>query len=258
MALIHPTAIIEAGAQLADDVEVGAYSIIGGQVKIGAGTRIAAHVQIKGDTQIGVGNQIFSFCSIGEIPQDKKYKGEPTRLVIGDYNTIRESCTFNLGTVQENGITQVGSHNWIMAYVHIAHDCVVGDYVTIANCTQLAGHVKIDNYVTLGGFTGIHQYCRVGAYCMTAVGTVLLQDLPPYVMAGGNPCAPHGINSEGLKRRGFSADSITEIRRAYKTLYRQGLTLAEAREQIASQIAHTPELARLHDFISQQGRGIVR
>lgn len=256
--MIHQTAIVHPGAKIADDVEIGAYSIIGEHVEIGSGTVIGPHVVIKGHTRIGRNNRIFQFCSLGEIPQDKKYAGEPTRLEIGDNNTIRESCTFNTGTVQDVGVTRIGSHNWIMAYVHVAHDCQVGNNVILANCTQLAGHVTIGDHAILGGFTGVHQFVKVGAHIITGVSTVLLQDVPPYVLASGNPSVPHGINSEGLKRRGFSSGSIMAIKRAYKTLYRSGLSLDEARAEIQSQLNKHAELQPLVDFLAASTRGIIR
>ncbi len=254
----HPTAIIHPGAMLADDVEVGAYSIIGEHVEIGAGTVIGPHVVLNGHTRIGRNNRIFQFCSLGEIPQDKKYANEPTSLEIGDHNTIREFCTFNIGTVQDVGVTRIGNHNWIMAYVHVAHDCQVGNHTILANCTQLAGHVTVGDYAILGGFTGVHQFVKVGAHIITGVSTVLLQDLPPYVLASGNPSVPHGINSEGLKRRGFSSTSIMAIKRAYKTLYRSGLSLDEAKAAIQSQLAEHAELQPLVDFLAASSRGIIR
>ncbi|NBN92981.1 MAG: acyl-ACP--UDP-N-acetylglucosamine O-acyltransferase [Betaproteobacteria bacterium] len=255
---IHPTALVDPAAQLADGVQVGAYSIIGPDVSVGEGTVIGAHVVLTGHTRIGCHNRIFQFASIGEQPQDKKYAGEPTRVEIGDHNTFREYCTINSGTVQDIGVTRVGSHNWVMAYVHIAHDCVVGDHTTFANCTNLAGHVHVDDWAILGGYTGVHQFCKVGAHCMTAVGTVLLQDLPTYVLASGNTAQAHGINSEGLKRRGFSAEAIAGIKRAYKTLYRSGLTLEEARAQLALQSDEVAEVRPLLDFLGRATRGIVR
>ena len=236
----HPTAIIHPNAKLADDVQVGAYSIIDEHVEIGAGTKIGSHVVVTGHTRIGKNNQIFQFCSIGEVPQDKKYAGEPTRLEIGDNNVIRECCTFNIGTVQDVGVTRMGSNNWVMAYVHVAHDCQIGNNVIFANSTQLAGHVIIDDFVILGGFTGVHQFCQIGAHVMTAVGTVLLHDIPPYVKVSGSPAAPHGINSEGLKRRGFSSEALLGIKRAYKTLYRSELTLKEAKSRLDSRLSSTP------------------
>ncbi|MBK6553407.1 MAG: acyl-ACP--UDP-N-acetylglucosamine O-acyltransferase [Rhodocyclaceae bacterium] len=255
---IHATAIVHAGARLGAGVEVGPYSVIGEHVEIGDRTWIGPHVVIGGHTRIGEDNRIFQFSSIGEVPQDKKYAGEPTRLEIGDRNTIREFCTLNCGTAQDVGVTRLGNDNWIMAYVHLAHDCQVGNNTIFANNAQLAGHVHIGDWVILGGFTGVHQFVRVGAHSMTAVGTVLLQDLPPYVMAAGNTAEPHGINSEGLKRRGFSPESVMAIRRAYKMLYKSGLKLDEARAVIATEAAIVTELRPLVDFLTQPGRGIIR
>jgi UDP-N-acetylglucosamine acyltransferase len=256
--MIHPTAIVHPGARLAHNVEVGPYAVIGEHVELGEGTTIGAHTVLSGHTRIGRENKIFQFASVGEAPQDKKYAGEPTRLEIGDRNTIREFCTINSGTVQDAGVTRIGSDNWIMAYVHVAHDCVVGDHVIFANCTQLAGHVHVGDWVILGGFTGIHQFCRVGAHSMTAIATVLVHDLPPYVMAQGDTAKAHGINSEGLRRRGFNAGAVAGIRKAYKTLYRSGLTLDEARHALAQQAAECPEVAPLVDFLGLATRGIVR
>ncbi len=258
MALIHPTAIIEPGARLAEDVEIGAYTLIGAHVEIGAGTRIGPHVVIKGHTRIGNNNHIFQFVSLGEQPQDKKYKDEPTRLEIGDNNTIREFCTFNCGTVQDAGVTKIGNDNWIMAYVHLAHDCLIGNRTIFANNAQLAGHVQIGDHAILGGFTAVHQYCHIGVHCMTAIGTVVLQDIPPFVTAAGNTAQPHGINSEGLKRRGFSPEAIAAIKRAYKTLYKSGLTLEQAKAEIVLQLPATPELKPLLEFLESSTRGIVR
>ncbi|MBX9849488.1 MAG: acyl-ACP--UDP-N-acetylglucosamine O-acyltransferase [Rhodocyclaceae bacterium] len=258
MTRIHPTAIVDPKAKIADDVEIGAYSLIGPNVEIGSGTVIGPHVVVDGHTRIGVQNRIFQFCSIGAEPQDKKYAGEPTRLEIGDRNTIRESCTFNLGTVQDAGVTRVGNDNWIMAYVHVAHDCQVGNNVIFANSVQLAGHVHVGDFVILGGLSGVHQFVRIGAHSMAGMTTSLSQDLPPYVMASGNPATTHGINSEGLKRRGFSPEAIAALRRAYKTLYKSGLRLEEARQAIAEEQGTHPELQPLVDFISVTGRGIVR
>lgn len=256
--MIHPTAIVHPNARLAEDVEVGAYSIIGEHVEIGAGTRIGPHVVINGHTRIGRHNRIFQFCSLGEIPQDKKYADEPTRLEIGDHNTIREFCTFNLGTAQDAGVTRVGNHNWIMAYVHLAHDCQVGNHTIFANNAQLAGHVHVQDYAILGGFTVVHQFVRIGAHIISGMGSILLQDVPPYTLVSGNPSAPHGINAEGLKRRGFSSPAIMAIKRAYKTLYKSGLILDDAKRAIAEQAAEHPELAPLSEFLSSSTRGIVR
>ena len=254
----HPTALIHPNAQLADDVEVGAYSIIGEHVEIAAGTIIGPHVVIHGHTRIGQRNRIFQFCSLGEIPQDKKYANEPTRLEIGDDNTIREFCTFNLGTEQDGGVTRVGNHNWIMAYVHLAHDCQVGNHTIFANNAQLAGHVEVGDYAILGGFTVVHQFVKIGAHIITGMGTILLQDVPPYTLVSGNPSAPHGINSEGLKRRGFTSPAIMAIKRAYKTLYKSGLSFADAQAEIQTQVETYPELQRLAEFLAQSKRGIVR
>ena len=254
----HPTALIHPDARLAEDVEVGAYSIIGEHVEIGSGTSIGPHVVIGGRTRIGANNRVFQFCSLGEIPQDMKYADEPTRLEIGDNNTIREFCTFNLGTAQDAGVTRVGNNNWIMAYVHLAHDCQIGNHTIFANNAQLAGHVLVGDHAILGGFTVVHQFCQIGAHVITGMGTILLQDIPPYVTASGNPASPYGINSEGLKRRGFSSDAVMAIKRAYKTLYKSGLPLDEARDAILGQADTHPELHALADFLSHSQRGIVR
>ena len=256
--MIHPTAIIGQGAQLAPDVEVGPYSIIGEHVEIGAGTKIGPHVVIHGHTRIGKDNQIFQFASLGEVPQDKKYAGEPTRLEIGDRNVIREFCTFNCGTVQDVGVTTIGDDNWVMAYVHIAHDCQIGNHTIFANNASLAGHVHIDDFAILGGFTLVHQFCRIGAHVITGMGSSVVQDVPPYVTAAGSPAKPHGINSEGLKRRNFSSDAIAHIKRAYKSLYRNGLTLEEAKHALEAQRQSCPELQPLLEFLAISSRGIVR
>jgi UDP-N-acetylglucosamine acyltransferase len=256
--VIHPTAIIQPGARLADDIEVGAYALIGEHVEIGAGSRIGPHAVITGHTRIGRNNNIFQFVSLGEAPQDKKYAGEPTRLEIGDGNTIREFCTFNCGTVQDAGVTRLGNENWIMAYAHLAHDCQIGNHTIFANNSQLAGHVHVADYAILGGFTAVHQYCRIGAHSITAIGTVVLQDVPPFVTASGNAAKPYGINAEGLKRRGFSADAIIRIRRAYKTLYKSKLMLDEARREIESQAHACPDLEVLAEFLKHSTRGIIR
>jgi UDP-N-acetylglucosamine acyltransferase len=256
--MIHSTAIIYPGAKLGAGVSVGPYSIIGENVVIGDNTRIGPHVVISGRTRIGCDNRIFQFNSIGEEPQDKKYAGEPTCLEIGDRNTIREFCTFNLGTVQDAGVTRVGNDNWIMAYVHIAHDCQVGDRTIFANNSQLAGHVHVDDWAILGGYTGVHQFCRVGSHTMTAVGTVVLQDIPPYVMAAGNSATPYGINAEGLKRRGFSAEELLGLKRAYRTLYKSGLMLEEARAKLEEDVKTCPKIQPILDFLAVSKRGIIR
>ena len=256
--MIHPTAVVHSGARVGEGVTVGPYSVLGEHVEIGAATRIGAHVVIVGHTRIGRDNRIYQFNSIGEVPQDMKYAGEPTRLEIGDRNTIREFCTLNCGTVQDGGVTRLGSDNWVMAYSHIAHDCQVGNHTIFANNAQIAGHVHVGDYAILGGMTGVHQFVHVGAHSITAGATLLLQDLPPYVMAAGNPAKPHGINAEGLKRRGFDVDTIAAIKRAYKTLYRSGLTLAAAQAELEAYSAEVPELATLVEFLASAKRGIVR
>ncbi len=262
MARIHPAALVDSNAELADDVEVGPYAIIGPRVRIDAGSRIGAHAVISGRTTIGRKNCIFSHAAIGGIPQDKKYAGEDTELVIGDGNTIREFCTFNTGTAQGSGVTRVGTDNWVMAYAHVAHDCVVGDHCIVANGVTLGGHAEIGDWVILGGLTGVHQFVRVGSHAMTGGGTILLQDLPPFVICNGNPAATHGLNSEGLKRRGFAPGFIAVLRRAYKAIYREGLTAAAACERIDLMADSAPEsaadLRALAEFIQSSKRGIVR
>ncbi len=256
--MIHPTAIVDSGAKIGANVKIGPYSLIGPDVEIGDNTEIGPHVIIKGHTRIGRDNRIFQFCSLGEAPQDKKYAGEPTRLEIGDRNTIREFCTFNLGTVQDAGVTKIGDDNWIMAYVHIAHDCIVGNKTIFANGASLAGHVVVEDWVIFGGFTGIHQFCHIGAHVMTAASTLVLQDVPPYVMAAGNTAQPYGIHVEGLKRRGFSADSITALKRAYRTLYKSGLLLDEAKTKLAEDAKTQPDVRRMVEFLETSKRGIIR
>ncbi|MDA8225148.1 MAG: acyl-ACP--UDP-N-acetylglucosamine O-acyltransferase [Betaproteobacteria bacterium] len=258
MSTIHPSAIVHPGAQLGERVQIGAYSIVGEHVQLGDDTRVGPHVVIHGHTRIGSGNRIFQFCSLGEVPQDKKYRDEPTRLEIGDRNTIREFCTFNLGTVQDGGVTRIGHDNWIMAYVHIAHDCQVGNHTTFANNASLAGHVEIGDHATLGGFTGVHQFCKIGAHVMTGISSVVFKDIPPYVTAAGQPAAPHGINSEGLKRRGFSAEALAGLKRAYKILYREGRSVTDAREQLEALAQTVPEVAALVRFLDSSQRGIIR
>ncbi len=255
---IHSTAIIAPGAQLDSSVEIGPYAVIGEHVCIGAGTRVGPHTVIEGHTTIGRNNRIFQFASLGAAPQDKKYAGEPTRLEIGDDNTIREFCTFNLGTVQDGGLTRLGNDNWVMAYVHIAHDCFVGDHCILANNATLAGHISIGDHVFLGGLTAVHQFCTIGAHAMTAGGSIVVQDIPPYVTAAGNHASPVGINSEGLRRRGFSAEQISQIKRAYKQIYRQGLSLEDAKTAITEAAANAPELDLFVDFFARAKRGIIR
>ncbi|UDM17839.1 acyl-ACP--UDP-N-acetylglucosamine O-acyltransferase [Vogesella sp. XCS3] len=256
---IHPTAIIADGAQIADDVEIGAYSIIGANVSIGSGTWVGPHVVIEGHTSIGKNNRIFQFCSLGAVPQDKKYAGEPTRLEIGDGNTIREFCTFNIGTAQDVGVTRLGNNNWIMAYVHLGHDCQIGDNTIFANNATLGGHVHVGDWVILGGFTSVHQFCHIGDHAMTAFSSAVAQDVPPYVMAHGNRAVPAGINAEGLKRRGFSPEQIRTIRNAYKALYRKGLPFDDARAEIETEAATgKEELAAFVRFFAAASRGIIR
>jgi UDP-N-acetylglucosamine acyltransferase len=258
--LIHPTAIVDSKAQIDSSVQIGPYAVIGPGVSIGAGTTIGPHTTIEGKTTLGANNQVFQFASIGAAPQDKKYNNEPTELIIGDSNTIREFVTLNRGTAQDKGATRIGNDNWIMAYVHVAHDCIVGDHCIFANSTNLAGHVEIGDWVILGGYTGIHQFCKVGPHAMSGVGSVVLHDIPPFVMVSGNTAQAHGINSEGLKRRGFAPDDIAQIRQAYKTLYKNGHTLAEAKLALAEQARSTglPSVAMLASFLESVTRGIVR
>lgn len=258
MSRIHSTALVEAAAKIAEDVEIGPYSIVGPHVEIGAGCRIGPHVVITGHTRIGANNRIYQFASLGEVPQDKKYAGEPTRLEIGDNNTIREFCTLNIGTVQDGGVTRIGNDNWIMAYVHFAHDCQIGNHTIFANNAQLAGHVVVDDYAILGGFTGVHQFCRIGAHVITGGSSVVLKDVPPYVMASGNPAKPFGINVEGLKRRGFNAEAIAELKRAYKTVFRSGATVDDALTALAQQVEDCPQVQPLIEFLQVPGRGIIR
>ncbi len=262
MSHIHSSAIISNEACLDSSVEVGAYSIIGPHVRIGSGTKIGPHVVIDGHTTIGSDNTFFQFSSIGAAPQDKKYSGEPTLLEIGDRNTVREFCTFNLGTIQDGGVTRIGSDNWIMAYVHIAHDCQVGNNTIFANNASLAGHVEVGDWVILGGFAGVHQFCKIGAHAMLGMNTSLTQDVPPYLILSGNPASAHGLNIEGLKRRGFTREQINGIRKAYKLLYKSGLTLDEARAALLEAQKEHPEatshIQQMHDFLGSSTRGIVR
>ena len=255
---IHPTAIVEPGARVAPDVEIGPYAVIGAEVEIAAGCRIGSHAVITGHTRFGLNCHVWQFTSIGDAPQDKKYAGEATRLEIGANNTIREFCTLNRGTIQGGGVTRIGNDNWIMAYAHIAHDCQIGSRTVFANNAQLAGHVHVGDDAILGGFTVVHQFCRIGAHSITGMGTIVLQDIPPYVKASGNPARPYGINSEGLQRRGFRPEVLAAVKRAYRTLYRSSLTLDAARQAITAQVRDTPELGPLLEFIAAPGRGIIR
>jgi UDP-N-acetylglucosamine acyltransferase len=256
--LIHSSSIVDRRAKIAADVEIGPYTVIGANVEIGPGCVIGPHVVITGHTRMGANNRVYQFVSLGGAPQDKKYQGEPTRLEIGDNNTIREFCTLNCGTAQDAGVTRVGDDNWIMAYVHLAHDCQIGHHTIFANNAQLAGHVHVGDYAILGGFTVVHQFCRIGPHSITAMGTIVLQDIPPYVTASGNSARPYGINAEGLKRRGFAADTLASLKRAYKTLYKSGLTLAEAKHELTRQAEKCPELRLMLDFLDVSKRGIIR
>jgi len=256
--LIDPRAIIDPGAKIAADVTVGPYSVIGADVEIDVGTWIGPHVVIRGPTRIGRENRIFQFSSLGDEPQDKKYAGEDTLLEIGDRNLFREHVTVNRGTVQGGGVTRIGSDNWIMVGVHIAHDCVVGNHTIFANNASLAGHVTVEDHVILGGFTLVHQFCVLGAHCFTAMGSVIPKDVPPYVLVSGHMARPYGLNVEGLRRRGFEAEVIRELRRAYKLLYKSGLTVEQAVGQLREMVAHTPAVGPLVEFIARSSRGIVR
>ena len=258
MSAIHATAIVDKRARLGANVSVGPYTVIDGDVEVGEGTTIGAHNVITGHTRIGRDNRIFHFCSIGEANQDKKYKGEPTRLEIGDRNTIREYCSLNRGTVQDGGVTRIADDNWLMAYCHVAHDCNVGSNTVFANNATLGGHVAIGDWTVLGGFVGVHQFVKVGAHVMAGVSSVITQDIPPYVLVAGNPCATHGINSIGLKRRGFSDEGVAAIKRAYRTLYRSGLSLSEAKAALAKQAAEHDEVRAFAAFLDSSERGILR
>ncbi len=256
--MIDSRAVIHPRAELASDVEVGPYTVIGPDVIIGEGCWIGPHAVINGPTRIGRQNKIFQFASVGEIPQDKKFNGEATLLEIGDGNVIREFCTINRGTVQGGGTTRIGDDNWIMSYVHIAHDCQIGSHTVIANTVSLAGHVIIEDYVILGGFSKVHQFCTLGAHCFTAFDSGIAKDVPPYVMVSGYSAAPHGLNVEGLRRRGFGAETIAHLRRAYKIIYRSNLTVKEAIEQLKEMIAVCPEVELMVTCLENSERGIVR
>jgi UDP-N-acetylglucosamine acyltransferase len=263
MPAIHPTAIVDSKAELAADVEVGPYAVIGPDCEVDSGCVIESFAQILGITKLGRNNRVFSHAVLGNPPQDKKYGGEPTQLVIGDGNVFRECVTVNTGTVQDSGSTDIGHNNWIMAYVHIAHDCKIGSNVIMANSVQLAGHVVVGDWAVIGGITGVHQFVRIGAHAMTGAGTTLLQDLPPYVMVAGNPARPYGINSEGLKRRGFSEAVLLELKRAYKLVYTSGKPLSDAIAEITTSSVTKEEPVRvaldpLLEFLALPGRGIVR
>ena len=262
MATIHPTAIVEPGAELDASVSVGAYAIVREHVRVGAGTSIGPHSVIEGRTTIGRDNRIFQFTSIGAEPQDKKYAGEPTELHIGDRNTIREFCTFNIGTAQDGGVTRIGSDNWIMAYVHIAHDCQVGDDTILANNATLAGHVHLGDHVFIGGLTGVHQFVKIGAHAMAGFSSAVTQDVPPFMTVDGNPLEVRGYNVVGLRRRGFDAERLAAVKQMHRLLYRSGLTFDESRAAIAALADEMPqaagEVALMSAFLAQATRGIAR
>lgn len=257
--LIDPRAAIDPGAELDEGVEVGPFSVIGAGVQVGKRTVIGPHVVIKGPTRIGEDNRIFQFASVGEDPQDKKYTGEGSSLLeIGDRNVIREFVTINRGTAQDRGITRIGKDNLLMAYTHVAHDCLLGDHTIMANAASLGGHVNIDDYAILGGFTMVHQFCRIGSHCFCGMGSAISKDVPPYVMIAGNPAKPHGINHEGLRRRGFNEEAILQIKRAYKMIYMSKKRLEEALEGLREMAATAPEVGVMVEFITQRGRSILR
>lgn len=263
MARVHPSAVVDAKAELDSDVEVGPFAVIGPGVRVGGGTRVGSHAVLDGRTTIGRDNRIFPFCSLGTEPQDKKYRGESTELQIGDRNTIREYCLVNTGTVQDGGVTRIGSDNWIMGYVHLAHDCIVGDHTIIANAAQFAGHVQIGDWVLVGGTAAVHQFVRIGAHSMVGGASVLVHDVPPFIMCDGHPARAHGVHLEGLRRRQFSAEAIAALRRAYRIVWRDSLPLAQARESLEALIAQEPAecaepLRLLAEFLAVPGRGIVR
>ncbi len=256
--MIDPTAVIAGDCVLARDVQIGPYTVIGANVEIGPGTIIGPHVVIQGPTRIGASNRIFQFASVGEDPQDKKYRGERTTLEIGDFNTIREYCTIHRGTVQDRGKTSVGNHNLLMAYTHVAHDCVIGNHVVMANAASLAGHVHLEDHVTLGGFTLVHQFCRIGCHAFSAMGSHINKDIPPFVMVGGQPTRPRGINQIGLERSGMPPDSIRAIRQAYKYLYKSELRLEEALECIENLAKEADVIRPMLDFLHHRGRSLLR
>lgn len=255
---IHPQTVIHSKAQIADDVTIGPYSIIGSDVEIEAGTWIGPHVVINGPTHIGKENRIYQFASIGEIPQDKKYHNEEARLEIGDRNTIREYVSINRGTQQGGGVTRVGNDNWLMAYIHIAHDCKIGCHTIFANGATLAGHVVVEDYAILGGFTLVHQFCAIGTHAFCGMGSAIAKDVPPYIVVSGNPAHPHTINSEGLKRLGLSSKSLQVLREAYKILYRSGMSLDAAKSKLRDMAKNSDEVAKLLEFIQSSQRSIIR
>ena len=256
--MIHSTAIIDPSAELADDVIVGPFSVVGAGVRIDSGSILGSHVLVKGPTSIGKNNRIFQFSSVGEDTQDMKYRGEPTRLEIGDRNIIREYCTIHRGTVQDKWLTKIGNDNLFMAYTHVAHDCVVGNHVIMANAASIAGHVLVEDFAILGGFTLVHQFCKIGRYSFSAMGSIISRDIPPYVLVGGQPTKPHGINAVGLERQGFSQDAIRQIKKAYKVVYKSGLKLEEAISTLEEMTGDTPEVESLVNFLKQTQRSILR
>lgn len=256
--MIDSRAVIAPQAQIAAGVQIGPFTIIGPDVAVGAGTWIGPHVVINGPTRIGADNKIFQFASIGDAPQDKKYRGEPTRLEIGDRNVFRESVTVNRGTTHDKGVTRIGNDNLLMAYSHVAHDCHLGDQIVMANCATLGGHVEIGDWVTMGGLSAVHQHTKIGSYSFIAHNAAVTRDVPPYVMAVGRPAAPHSVNSVGLQRRGFTAEQILNIRRAYRVLYRSGLKLKAALDELETAAASQPEIKPFVDFIKRSSRSIVR
>ena len=254
----HETAIVSPDAKIADDVQIEAYSIIGPKVSIGAGSRIGPHVVIKGNTSIGENNQFFQFSSIGEQPQDKKYAGEDTELIIGNNNTVREFCTFNCGTSQGSGVTRIGNDNWIMAYVHIAHDCIIGNNIIMANNATLGGHVTIGDNAILSGFAGVHQFVEIGAHSFVSFASFVNQSIPPYVVVSGEKAKAKGVNTEGLKRHGFTPGQVQNVRRAYRTLYRSGLSLEDALQKLSSMAEEAGEIAPMVEFLNHVERSIIR
>ena len=256
--MIDARAVVSPQADIAADVEIGPFSIIGPDVVVGAGTWIGPHAVINGPTRIGAGNKIFQFASIGDAPQDKKYKGEPTRLEIGDRNVFRECVTVNRGTTHGLGVTRIGNDNLLMAYSHVAHDCHLGNQIVLANCATLGGHVELGDWVIMGGLSAVHQFTKVGAHCFLAHNAAVTRDVPPYIMAVGRPAVPHSVNSEGLKRRGFTAEQIRNIRRAYRVLYRSGLKLQAALEELETAAASQEEIRPFVDFIKRSSRSLVR
>ncbi len=256
--MIHPSAIIDPSAILAEDVGVGPFSIIGPDVEIGPGTTVGPHVVIRGPSRIGRENRIFQFASIGEDPQDKKYRGEVTRLEMGDRNVIREYCTIHRGTVQDRSLTRIGNDNLLMASTHVAHDCVIGNGIIMANGASLAGHVSVDDHAILGGFSLVHQFCRIGRHSFSGMGSVISRDIPPYVMVGGSPTKPRGINNVGMERRGYDAEAVLQIKRAFKVIYKSRLKLEEAIENLAIMAEQSPEILPLLEFLQQSGRSIIR